>query len=102
MNINLNAGGIVGGIIPLCVGFGLMFLSKNPAYHDHLVNVMIFGVIGGAFLGNFAWPFLVGTKTEKPRNIHGVDNVVACPMCGARMTTGQTICNSCGERPKDS
>lgn len=104
LNFNLNPGGIAGGFLVLCVGVGMMFLSKNPAFHDHMANVVIIGVIFGAVAGNIVWYLVFGTKakSEEPRISTGHDNMTACPMCGAAMLKNQTRCNSCGERPAES
>jgi hypothetical protein len=101
MNVNLNAGGIITAILALCVGFGLMTLSNNPDFHDHMGKVTIIGVILGALGGNFVWSLVFGAGRKEPHSDPGSDAAAACPMCGAAMNASGGTCLSCGEITKD-
>jgi hypothetical protein len=65
-NIHLNAGGVIGGLAGLAVGIVVMILlqaGNDPS--EGGAKLTIFGVIGGAFAGNFLWE-LVFRKKENP------------------------------------
>jgi hypothetical protein len=73
MNVNLNAGGVITGILALCVGVGWMLLSKEqPGSIERLSKLTIAAVIGGALCGNVAWIF-VFRKSEDRESTDGDD-----------------------------
>jgi hypothetical protein len=101
MNVNLHAGGIITAILALCVEFGLMALSNNPDFRDHVVKVTIIGVILGALGGTFIWSLVFGGRRKEPHGDPGSKATAACPMCGAAIPANLSRCPSCGKIPKD-
>lgn len=55
MNINLNAGGIVGGLLSCLAAFVGVFMIADPMDDHGMYRLVIVALIGGAFAGNFLW-----------------------------------------------
>jgi len=62
MNVNLNAGGILGGLLAGGIALAILSSSANPEYQKGMAKFVILAVIAGAFAGNF----LVGLIASGP------------------------------------
>lgn len=55
-NINLNAGGLIGALVLGAVaGMFVFLMSDQDELPRRASKLVIAGVIGGAFLGNYLW-----------------------------------------------
>ena len=70
--INLNKGGLIGGLLPLAIGIIVMLIAgrrMNPEAMDYGAKAIIGAVVTGAVLGNFLWErFVAKPPPEEPRD----------------------------------
>jgi hypothetical protein len=68
-NMNLNAGGVVGGL--LGAGAGAAYLYWKGDTQVRSAKLVTACVAGGAFAGNFVWGFVFPPKEDVPRAADG-------------------------------
>lgn len=66
MNINLNLGGILGGLFGAAASAGIVFGVLDLPNRRGSAKLVILGVVLGAFAGNFLWSLLAGTPSAPP------------------------------------
>ena len=61
--MNLNVGGVIGGLAGAAAGFALAFTLIGPESESQrgIGKLVMFGVVGGAFVGNFLWGLVGGS-----------------------------------------
>lgn len=100
-NVNLNAGGVVGGLLGAGIAFAVIF-SGDPGYERWMKRLVIGLVIVGALGGNLLWGLLTGkprsdTDARVNRSTEEEDPG-SCAICGAKLSNpgkGTRLCESC-------
>jgi hypothetical protein len=105
MNVNLNAGGILGGLLGAGIAFAVIF-SGDPGYERWMKRLVIGLVVVGAVGGNWLWALVV----RRPRPQGGIpvghgsadaDNDRSCAICGVKLVAlgkGTRLCDGCRQQ----
>jgi hypothetical protein len=62
VNVNLNAGGIIGGIAAAIIGIGVAVTMADEKTQRLLIKIAIGGTIVGALAGNVLWTTVFGKR----------------------------------------
>ena len=68
MNMNLNAGGVLGGLLGAAAAGGIGAAITDGTQAPAIAKLVIFGVTVGAVAGNFLWSAVVPKPKPRPRD----------------------------------
>lgn len=64
-NINLNAGGIIGGFLGAALGIGFVVVFGPTNRQEAMAKVAVAAIILGAIGGNYLWGWIAGLSRSQ-------------------------------------